>query len=86
MSLIERSTGTAITKGWRQFLHGPATPIARVVEIELSDKFNVLILLNLDTLFVSDLSAPARVLLSMVGDGMDVDKVSGLAGLVEDGS
>ena len=86
MSLVERSDGTAMRDGWRQFLNGSVLPAARGVEDELSDKLNVWISLNFDSLFASDLYERARAFESMVGGGMDIEKAAALAGLVEDGS
>ena len=84
LTLLERSDGTAMREAWRQFLHGSVAPVAKTVEAELSDKLNVRISLNFDSLFASDLSGRARAFQSMVGGGMDVEKAAALAGLMED--
>ena len=58
--LLEKSDGTALREGWRQFLHGSVAPVARQVEGELSEKLNVGITLNFDALFASDLSGSGK--------------------------
>ena len=82
--LLEKSDGTALREGWRQFLHGSVAPVARQVEAELSEKLNISITLNFDALFASDLSGRARAFQSMVGGGMEPERAAALAGLMED--
>ena len=81
--LLERSDGTAMREGWRQFLHGSVSPVAQIVEQELADKLNIRVELNFDSLFASDLSGRARAFQSLVGGGMDPERAAGLAGLLE---
>ena len=82
--LLEKSDGTALREGWRQFLHGSVAPVARQVESELTEKLNLSITLNFDRLMASDLSGRARAFQSMVGGGMEVEKAAALAGLMEE--
>ena len=83
VTILERSDGTALREGWRQFLHASVVPVAALVSAELSDKLAVDIGLNFDKMFASDLSGRARAFQSMVGGGMDVAKAAALAGLMD---
>ena len=80
--LAESSQGTAAREAWRRFLHGTIQPVARLVQVELSEKLEVPIKLNFDGLMASDISGRARAFQSMVGGGMDVTKAATLSGLM----
>ena len=79
----ESGDGTARRESFRQFMHSTLEPIARLIALELSEKFEAPIVLNLDRLFAADLAGRARAFQSMVGAGMDTGKAAGLAGLME---
>ena len=80
--LSERGDGTARREALRFFLHTTLSPLADLISLELSDKFEQPISLNLDRLFASDLSGRARSFRTMVEAGMDTGKAAGLAGLL----
>lgn len=79
----ETGDGTARREGFRFFLHATLAPIADLIAVELSEKLEGAINLNLDRLFASDLSGRARAFGSMVKAGMNTDKAASLAGLME---
>ena len=83
IGLFSDSDGTAQRESFRRYLHSTLTPIARIVEAELSAKLEAPIRLNLDGLFASDLSGRARGFQSLVHGGLSVDKAAALAGLME---
>ena len=57
------------------------SPLGRLVEAELRDKLDDEVSLSWQELRASDLSGRARAFQSMVGDGMEVERAAGLAGL-----
>ena len=82
-ALFERVDGTAAREGFRRFLHATLQPLADLIALELSDKLEADVTINLDRLFAADLAGRARAFQSMVGAGMDPGKAAGLAGLME---
>ena len=76
--------GTASREAWRRFLHGTIQPVSRLLETELSEKLELPVTLNFDSLMASDISGRARAFQSMVGGGMDLEKAATLAGLLID--
>ena len=78
----ESGDGTARREAFRQFMHSTLEPIARLIALELSEKFEAPIVLNLDRLFAADLAGRARAFGSMVKAGMDPAKAAGLSGLL----
>ena len=79
----ESGDGTARREAFRQFMHATLEPIARLIALELSEKLETPIGINLDRIFASDLSGRARAFGSMVKAGMSTDKAAALAGLME---
>ena len=78
----ERGDGTARREAFRQFMHSTLEPIARLISLELSEKLEAPIALNLDRLYASDLAGRARAFGSLVKGGMELDKAAALAGLL----
>ena len=76
--------GTGQRESWRQFLHGTISPVAKEVEVELSQKLATEITLDFSELYASDLSGRARAFGSLVQGGLDPDRAATLAGLLED--
>ena len=81
-ALVSRSDGTALREAWRQFLFGTISPVAKILEAEISEKLDVGVDLVFDELRASDLAGRARAFQSMVGGGMDVTEAAALAGLL----
>ena len=79
----ESGDGTSRREAFRQFLHSTLQPIGELLALELSEKLEAPIRINLDRLFAADLAGRARAFQSMVGAGMDPGKAAGLAGLME---
>ena len=83
-SLFSRQAdGTAQRESFRRLLHSTISPLARIVERELSEKMDGEVKLSLNTLWAADLSGRARAFQSLVGGGMEVGKAASLAGLME---
>ena len=76
-----RDTGQR--EAYRRFLHSTIVPLARLVQRELSEKFDADVSLSFDSLFAGDLSGRARAFQSLVKDGMDLAKAAALAGVME---
>ena len=83
--LLQRSDGTALREGWRQFLFATIAPVARLLATEASTKLEQDVVLDFAELRASDLAGRARAFQSMVLAGMDASKAAALAGLMEDG-
>ena len=75
------SQAAAVREAWRLCLFGVLSPLGRLVEAELQDKFEDSVTLSWQELRASDLSGRARAFQSMVGGGMEVERAAGLAGL-----
>ena len=78
----ESGDGTSRREAFRFFMHSTLEPIARLIALELTEKFETPIGINLDRLFAADLAGRARAFQSMVGAGMDVTRAATLAGLM----
>ena len=83
-ALVSRSDGTALREAWRQFLFGTISPVAKLLEAELSEKLDVSVDLVFNELRASDLAGRARAFQSMVGGGMEPAEAAALAGLMAD--
>ena len=75
--------GTGQREAFRRLLHSTISPLARIVQAELSNKLDGAVTLSFDSIFAADLSGRARAFQSLVGGGMDVAKAAALAGLME---
>ena len=83
LGVVIDSEGTGQRESFRRLLHSTVGPLGRIVEEELTAKFETNIALSFDSLFAADLSGRARAFQSLVGGGMDVSKAAALAGLME---
>ena len=83
-SLVSPKDGTAQRESYRRFLFGSVLPLARLVEVELSEKLGQDVSLNFDSLSASDLTGRARAFASLVKGGMDISRAAGLAGLLSE--
>ena len=83
LSVVTVAEGTGQREGFRRLLHSTIGPMARIVESELSTKFEADIRLGFDSLFAADLSGRARAFQSLVNAGMATDKAAALAGLLQ---
>ena len=82
VELAEIGQGTAAREAWRRFLHATIDPLGRLVAEELSEKFEIPVSLNFDSLMASDISGRARAFQSLVNGGMDLTKAAALSGLM----
>ena len=76
--------GTAQREGWRRFLHGSVSPVARIVAGELRAKLDTAALaLDFTSLYAADVSGRARAYRSMAGKSATIpaDEARRLAGL-----
>lgn len=63
-------------------MHSTISPMARIVEAELSEKLEAPIGLGFESLYAADLAGRARAFQSLVGGGMEVDRAAALSGLM----
>ena len=81
-SLIGRSDGSLARESYRQFLWGTISPVARIIEPELSVKLDTGITLDFSALQASDLTGRARAFQGLVAAGVSVDDAARLTGLL----
>lgn len=82
VELAELGQGTAAREAWRRFLHATINPLRKLIAEELTEKFELPVSLNFDSLMASDISGRARAFQSMVGDGMEVARAAELSSLM----
>lgn len=70
-------------EGFRFFLHATLAPIAELIAMELSEKLETPIGINLDRIRAADITGKARAFASMVKSGMDAGKAAAVSGLIE---
>ncbi len=67
---VEAGDGTARREAWRQFVFGAVAPLARSVEVELTEKLETPILLDFSELRASDLAGRSRAYKQLIEAGM----------------
>lgn len=77
----ERADGTARREAYRQLVHTSIVPVARLVASEISDKLEVDVQFDFDSLFAADIGARARSVGQLVSAGMTLDKALKTVGL-----
>ena len=82
IALFGEGNAAATREAWRLALFGVLSPLGRLVESELQDKFEDSVTLSWQELRASDLSGRARAFQSMVTGGMDVAQAVSIAGLM----
>ena len=82
-TLFDDSDGTAKREGLRQFHLGTVQPLARVLERELSEKFDVPVRLRFD-LYNVDLAGRAQAFQKLVAGGVAVNEALATSGLLAD--
>ena len=82
-ALFDDSDGTAKREALRQFHLGTVKPLARVLERELSDKFDAPIRLRFD-LYNVDLAGRAVAFQKLVAGGVAVNEALATSGMLAD--
>ena len=82
IELLQKSDGGGMRESWRRFIFSTVGPVARSVEEQLSQKFDMQVTLDFSQLQAADISGRARAFQSMVGGGMDLERAAGLSGLM----
>ena len=80
--LFSREADAGQRESMRRFLHTTLEPLAGLIAMELSEKLEAPITLNLDRIRASDLAGKARAFGSMVKAGLAVERAAMLAGLM----
>ena len=80
--LFSREADAGQRESMRRFLHTTLEPLAGLIAMELSEKLEAPISLNLDRIRASDLAGKARAFGSMVKAGLAVERAAMLAGLM----
>ena len=83
--LVQNSGGTDTREAWRQFLHGTIAPVARTLETELSEKFDMAVTIDFENLFASDIQGRARAYKSLVDGGVPPAMAAEICGFPKDG-
>ena len=81
-SLFDDSDGTAQRESFRRYLTLTVQPIAKVLERELTAKFETEVKLSFDSLYAHDLAGRAMAFSKLVQGGMDIAKAAALSGLI----
>ena len=81
-ALFSGGDGSASREANRQTLFMLLSPLGKIVEEELSSKFDLPISISWQEIRASDLAGRSRALQSMVGAGMDLQKAVALSGLL----
>ena len=84
-ALFDDSDGTSKREALRQFHLGVVRPLARQLEVELSDKLAAPIRLTFD-LYATDLAGRAQAFQKLVAGGVAVNEALAVSGLLADGA
>ena len=79
--LLRGVAGAAMREGWRQFLHGTLSPVARLVEAECRAKLDADVRLSFERLHASDLAGRARAYKQLIEAGLDAGQAGAVAGI-----
>ena len=82
-ALFDDSDGTSKREALRQFFLGTVMPLARVIEREASEKFEIPVRLRFD-LYNVDLAGRAQAFQKLVAGGVAVNEALGVSGLMAD--
>ena len=74
--------GSGSREAYRQALFGVVAPLGKLVESELSAKFEREVTLDWMELRAADIAGRARAFKSMLESGMPMDKAAALSGLL----
>ena len=81
VSLAIDADGTGQREAWRRYLHGTVAPLGRLV-IQAASDISLVVSLDWQNLFASDITGRARAFQSLVGAGMDIAQAATASGLL----
>ena len=76
------SQANASREALRQFLHVTVSPIARIIEVEATEKLSAQVTLDFTALHASDVQGRARAFQSLVAGGMDITQAAAASGIL----
>jgi len=84
--LTARSDGSAQRESFRRFLHTSLSPLARLIEEELTRKLEAPVTLDLTDIHAADVAGRARAFRSLVDAGLSEDQALRIVGINEEGA